>query len=867
MNPANLTREETRARSAMLSVESYRVSVDLTGNDGAEQTLSQPAETFASTSIVQFTTQGGDTWIDLIADSVLDAQLDGVALDGSDFDGVRLPFRAEPGKHTLLIRAICRYSHTGEGLHRFLDPADQKLYLYTQFETADARRMYACFEQPDLKASFQLSVLAPRGWAVVSNSPTPEPVDTDAPEFQRWDFAPTAAIATYITALIAGEYFRDEGTVTSASGELGADIYCRQSVQPHLDAERIRTTTQRGFEVYEEAFGRAYPFEKYDQLFVPQYNAGAMENAGAVTIRDEYLYRSKVTSADYEQRDNTILHELAHMWFGDLVTMRWWDDLWLNESFAEWCSHFSQKRIVERFGGIDPWVSFANAREGWAYVADQMPTTHPIAADMVDLETVDQSFDGITYAKGASVLKQLVAFVGEEQFLAGVREYLDQHAFGNAEFADLLGALEKSSGKDLGDFAGQWLQTSGVNTLWSDIEVDASGKITRFDIVQTADPDHDTLRTHHIAVGCYDLTNGSLVCTKSIEVDVSGDRTTIDELVGTQRPSMILVNDRDLSYAKVRLDPGSLEAAMAGIERFTDPLARALVWTCVWDMVRDAQLPADPYLEMVTRGIGAESDMTAVRTQLRQALGASTSYTPAGHRELVNRTLVAGIALQLEQSESGSQHQLAFTDALIAAIDSTEGITLIQGWLDGEEVPEGLDIDQDRRWAIIATLARLGAIDDGPIAAELEQDNTISGAERAAGARSAMNTAEAKQEAWRLATEATDVPNATHLRICAAFVHYGQEELLAPYVDRYLQVCRQISASEGVWASQGHAASQAVLTHLWPSPLADRAFIARVDEWLATDEPSEAVRHVLVERRDASLRAMAAQEFTASQLS
>ncbi|MDK9352699.1 aminopeptidase N [Propionibacterium freudenreichii] len=866
MNPANLTRDETHARSAMLSVTSYRVSVDLTGGDGFGRALAEPDETFVSTSIVNFSTSGGDTWIDLIADSVVSAELDGTRLDASTFTGVRLPFSAEAGEHELRINALCRYSHTGEGLHRFVDPADQRVYLYTQFETADARRMYACFEQPDLKASFQLSVIAPSAWTVVSNSPTPPATATDAPAFQRWDFEATAPISTYITALIAGEYFVNQGTITSTKGELGANIVCRQSVAQYLDADRIRTTTQRGFEVYEEAFGRPYPFAKYDQLFVPEYNAGAMENAGAVTIRDEYLYRSKVTSADYEQRDNTILHELAHMWFGDLVTMRWWDDLWLNESFAEWCSHFAQKRIVDRFGGIDPWVSFANAREGWAYVQDQMPTTHPIAADMVDLETVDQSFDGITYAKGASVLKQLVAYVGEQNFLAGVREYLTEHAYANAEFSDLLGALQKASGKDLDGFAEQWLKTSGVNTLRAQVEVDDSGAFTRFDIIQTAPVEHPTLRTHHIGVGCYELRDGQLVRTTSLELDVSGERTSVDALVGQPRPALVLLNDQDLSYAKVRLDKQSLDAAIEHITELADPLARAVVWTCVWDMNRDAELTTDEYISTVTRGIGSETDMTAVRTQLRNALGASKAYTPPAHREEANRALVAGIAAELEKAEPGSQHQLAFTDALIESVDSPEGITLIRGWLSNEEVPVGLEIDQDRRWAILSSLARMGAVDDDAIAAEEQLDKTISGSERAAGARAALNNAEEKARAWALATEDPKVPNATHLRICAAFVQYGQEELLAPYVDRYLQVCELISAQQGIWATRGHAASQAVLTYLWPSPLADRAFIERVDKWVESSELSESVRHVITERRDASLRAIAAQEFAASQL-
>ncbi len=529
-----------------------------------------------STSSVGFHSTGAPTHIDLIADAVLDATLDGEALDPGAFSGTTFPLTPGEGKHTLSITALCRYSHTGEGLHRFVDPADAKIYLYSQFETADARRMYANFEQPDLKATFSLTVLAPAHWTVLSNSPTPEPRQL-ANGHSAWSFAPTPRVSTYITALVAGDYVVHHGTVRSRKGDISADLACRASMAPYLDAERILTTTQRGFEVYEAAFGCDYPFDKYDQAFVPEYNFGAMENAGMVTVRDEYLFRSRVTSASYEGRDNTILHELAHMWFGDLVTMRWWDDLWLNESFAEWASHWCQQQIVARYGGVDPWVSFANARKGWAYTQDQLPTTHPIAADMVDLDAVEQNFDGITYAKGASTLKQLVAFVGEEPFLTGVRQYFADHAFANTSLQDLLGALEQASGRDLSSFSAQWLEQAGVNTVRADFDIDESGDITRFEVVQTAPEQHPTLRTHRLAIGLYDLDGAGdaahLTCRESLEVDIHDERTPIAALVGTRSADLVLLNDRDLTYAKVRLDDRSLHTLIDHVHQIDDPLA------------------------------------------------------------------------------------------------------------------------------------------------------------------------------------------------------------------------------------------------------------------------------------------------------
>jgi len=863
MNPANITRDEARGRAEALSTTSYEVTLDLTGHGVAASRLAEPDETFLSTSTVTFTSAETRTWIDLIADEIVTATLDGSPLDPADFADSRLPLELSAGEHELTVTAICRYSHTGEGLHRFVDPADGNVYLYTQFETADARRVYACFEQPDLKATFQLTVRTPAGWTVRSNAPTPGPIGPDPAGAEIWDFAPTPRISTYITALIAGQYHVDHGTVESAKGTLDADIVCRASMQPYLDAERIRETTQRGFEVYEEDFGRPYPFDKYDQLFVPEYNAGAMENAGAVTIRDEYLFRSKVTSASYQTRDNTILHELAHMWFGDLVTMRWWDDLWLNESFAEWSAYHCQSRIVARYGGTDPWVSFANARKAWAYTADQLPTTHPIAADMVDLEAVEQNFDGITYAKGASVLKQLVAYVGQDAFLAGVRQYLDDHAFANAQFSDLLEALGRAGGKDLSEFSEQWLSTSGVNTLSSEVATDDSGVITDFSVTQSAPDAHPTLRTHHIAIGLYDARDDELVATESLEVDVHGPATPIAALTGRRRPALVLLNDRDLGYAKVRLDDDSLATAVNDVARITDPLARAMVWNTAWDMTRDAQLTAADYITMATRGAGAETDMTAVTTQLARALTAATAYTAPAQREDNGAALVAGIAAVLKDTVPGSEHQLAFADALVASVRSPEGASLIAGWLTNEEVPLGLSIDQDRRWAILTSLARMGAVDDARIETETLTDKTISGAERAAGARSALADADAKATAWELATQRLSLPNATHLHVCRQFMQYGQEDLLAPYAEKYLQVAERISAKSGPWATQGHAVSNAVLTWLWPAPLADREFIARLDQWMASTQLSDPVRHTISERRDAALRALAAQEFGA----
>ncbi|WP_203567238.1 aminopeptidase N [Aestuariimicrobium ganziense] len=850
MNPANLTRAEAADRACLVTSESYRVHVDLTGRDLAD------ADTFVSSTTVTFSSGAGTTWIDLIADRVLSAELDGAALDAEAFTGHRMPLELSEGDHELTIVALCRYSHTGEGLHRFVDPADQLVYLYTQFEIADARRMFACFDQPDLKATFTLSVLAPAHWTVVSNAPAvdPEPTDDDA---ALWSFEPTPPMSTYITALVAGDYHVVRDTLTSTTGEVPASVMCRQSVVEHLDAERILTTTQRGFTVFEEAFGVGYPFGTYDQVFVPEFNAGAMENAGCVTIRDEYLFRSRVTAAAHEARDNTILHELAHMWFGDLVTMTWWDDLWLNESFAEWASHYCQAKIVDEHGGVDPWVSFANARKGWAYVQDQMPTTHPIAADMVDLEAVEQNFDGITYAKGASVLKQLVSLVGEEQFLTGVRAYFDEHAWGNTQLTDLLGALETSSGRELGWFSGEWLEKAGVNTLVPEVVVNA-GAIESFTIVQTADAGWPTLRTHSMAIGLFDLVDGRLVRRTSLPVEVSGERTEVPELVGESAADLVLLNDHDLTYAKVRLDESSLQTAVAHIDGLDEPLGRAILWGAAWDMCRDAEMASGDYVDLVLRGVGGESDLTAVGTLLRQAQLAATGYTARDKRAAVRERLVAGAAGLLKGAEPGSDHQLAFTNALVASVHTPAGAELIRGWLAGEEVPEGLTIDTDMRWRIMTALARMGEVGPEQIDALLAEDTTIQGAESAAGARAALPGAEAKATAWGLATSDTSVPNGTQRQIAMNFWQYDQSEVLSDYVDRYLSVADEISRGEQGWPTRGHAVVQNVLTWLFPGD-GDEAVLARVDAWLTANDPSDQVKRTVTERRDALARALRCQ--------
>ena len=863
----NLTRDEAARRSKLLSTESYRVSLDLTGHDLSGEPLDSPDTTFVSETVVTFSSrEAADIHVDLIADRVLSASLNGDDLDPQSYDGSRLGFTTAAGANELTVTALCNYSRSGEGLHRFVDPSDDRIYLYTQFEASEARRVYACFEQPDLKATFELTVLAPSGWTVIANSAAddPEPVEGLGSDFSRWHFPPTPRVSTYLTSLVAGEYAQVTDSHPTKSGDLPMSILVRQSLAEHLDADRIFATTKAGFDIFEKHFDFAYPFGKYDQAFVPEYNMGAMENIGCVTLRDELVFRSRVTEASYRTRDDTILHELAHMWFGDLVTMVWWDDMWLKESFAEFAATFA---IAERTGDEQAaWATFTGSRKNWAYRQDQLPTTHPIAADMVDLEAVESNFDGITYAKGASVLRQLVAFVGQDAFLEGVRAYFAEHAFGNTRLSDLLSALEGPSGRDLSDWSAQWLETAGVNTLRPHFTVDDSGRFTQFAVEQSAAEKWPTLRDHRIAIGLYTLKSGTLERIHRIETDITGSRTEIKELIGQQQPDLVLLNDDDLGYAKIRFDERSMQTLIENLSALTSPLARAVCWGAAWDMCRDAELPAVDYAELVLRNVAAETDLSTIRAVLLNAALAVDSYTAPESRPAATDRWERGLADLVAAAAAGSDHQLSLARAYAGAVTSTDGITVLSSWLDGSAAPDGLEIDAELRWLLIKELARLGAVDEAMIDSERGRDNTASGAEHAAGARAARPTAEAKAEAWRLAVDSTDVPNETQRQICMAFWQRGQDDALQGYLDKYLQAGEEISTSRGVWAEKSSIFRQNVLQYLFPAIADDSAALGRVRGWLTGGNTAEGaplgemVKHLVAERLDAAERAHRCQQ-------
>ncbi len=842
MPGTNLTRDEAATRGALLTVDSYDICLDLTVSD----------KVFDSTTVIRFSCSdpGAATFADLHGATVHEITLNGTALDPFEvYRDQRVQLDGLAADNELTVRCELPYSNTGEGLHRFVDPADQRVYLYSQFEVPDARRVYATFEQPDLKAAFTFHVTAPDHWTVVSNSPTPEP-QSGGDGTAVWHFAPTERMSTYITALVAGEYHAVYDEYAGAHGTIALGHFCRQSIKEHLDHEQLTVLTKQGFAFFEEAFDYPYPFGKYDQLYVPEYNMGAMENAGCVTFRDEYLPRSRQVHSFYETRANTVLHEMAHMWFGDLVTMRWWDDLWLNESFAEWASHHALEQATEF---TEAWTGFTNARKNWAYRQDQLPSTHPIAADNCDLQAVEVNFDGITYAKGASTLKQLVAWVGIEGFLAGLRDYFKAHEFANSEFSDLLTALEKASGRELQSWAEEWLQTSGVNTLAPDFEVDDEGRYTSFSVAQTAAPEFPTIRRHRIGIGLYDLTDAGLTRRSSVEVDVQGASTSIDEVVGAQQPDLLLLNDGDLTYAKIRLDGRSLATAVAHIDQVDDSLARALLWGASWDMTRDAEMAATGFVELVLRGIAGETDSTAVSRLPLYARTAVHYYSDPVRRDALAERWESGLRALLESAEAGSDHQLAFARAYAGVARSETGLDLVEDLLEGTRTLPGLDVDPDLRWTLLTGLAQHGRADADRIEAELGRDNTISGQEQAAMALAVRPTVEAKAQAWRDAIERDDVANETQRQIASAFQVAGQADLLAPYLEKYLQM------AETIWEEKGTQRASTALLLMFPMPLISEATLARLDAWLESSPANPAAKRYVREGRADMARALAAQ--------
>ena len=841
----NLTRIEAQERAALLHVESYAIELDVT----------QGPETFAAKTVVRFGARkaGASTWIDAITSTVRQVTLNGVDLDPAVVsDGHRIALENLALDNELVIVTDAPYTNTGEGLHRFVDPVDNETYLYTQFEVPDSRRVFPVFEQPDLKATFQFTITAPSYWQVVSNQPTPVPVD-NGNESSTWAFDPTPRISSYITALVAGPYVAKRSELVSSDGRtIPLGVFCRASLAEYLDEDYIFEKTRQGFAFFESRFGVAYPFEKYDQLFVPEFNAGAMENAGCVTFVEAYVFRSKVTDAVRERRVVTILHELAHMWFGDLVTMRWWNDLWLNESFAEWASTLATAEATEWH---EAWTTFAAMEKSWAYRQDQLPSTHPIVADIPDLDSVRVNFDGITYAKGGSVLKQLAAWVGLDEFLAGVSAYFKKHAWQNTELSDLLVELEKTSGRDLSTWSKVWLETAGVNTLRPEVEVNADGTITSFHIVQTAPAEWPTIRPHRMAVGLYSHDGTRLERIHRIELDVDGERTEVRDLVGHQMPDFVLINDDDLAYAKIRLDAVSLKSAIANLKDIASPLARSLVWGSVWDSTRDAETPARDFIDLVLNNIASETESTTIRTVLGQLSLAATVYVDPTTRDAQTIRVADRLWDLVGSAEAGSDAQFQFLRAFTSLATTDAQLAIVADLRAGTRTLSGLDIDTDLGWELLISLAAGNKVTRADIDAYLAEDDTATGRQSAAHARAALATPADKQAAWDSVYKSDSEPNTIVEKTALGFQRTTDVALLAPFVDQYTAALRD------VWSNRSYAIAETLIVDFFPGGLANQHLADTLHAWIRENTDADAPLVRLVRENLAGIeRSLQAQE-------
>ncbi|MBS6344621.1 MAG: aminopeptidase N [Bifidobacterium pseudolongum] len=868
MPGANLTRVEAEERKSIVQYPiHYSVDLDLTQGD----------TTFVSTSTIQFGAKAGEsTFLDLIADEVTSVTLNGESVEpGEVFADDRIALNNLRERNEVVVTAVCRYSTTGEGLHRSVDPSDGNVYLYSQFEVPDARRVYAVFDQPDLKAVFRFSVLAPCSWIVTSNMPVERTEDTDqmtldgtlgtkpAEHAKRWTFAPTPTMSSYLTAICAGPYAEWHTTYQNEDGRtIPMAQYCRQALKDDFakDVDYLFDITKKGFAFYAKTWGVPYPYAKYDQIYVPEYNAGAMENIGMVTIRDSYVFSSKVTDALAERRVVTVLHELAHMWFGDYVTMKWWNDLWLNESFAEFTSTLATAEATE---WKDAWATFCSGEKSWALNQDQLSTTHPIVAPINDLNDTYVNFDGITYAKGASVLKQLVAYVGRSEFFEGINHYLYRHAYSNATLNDLLTELEGTSGRDLKTWSVQWLEQAGINTIATDLHTAQDGTISELTLHQFAPTDHPVLREHRLAVGFYneDEESGKVVRTDRIELDVDGEATTVTEAAGKPRPQFLLTNDDDLTYTKLRFDDESLAFATANLYRFDDALARAVIWLALWDMTRDGELAASDFIGTTLKLLSTETESTTFRYALACLSTTVWHYTDRTKRAAIAQHTAQALLDLAKQAPAGSDMQFQLISAYLTyGVEGDSAFAdTVRGLLSGSLVLEGLELDNNFRWSLVRALSSINAIDEADIQQELERKDTTENREFALAARAARATAEAKAWAWNEAIHDEVLTNAQLESVAGGFASTPSQELAEPYVKEYFD------SAEWIWNHKTFHMAEALLEGLYPRYADPATLVELGDKWLASHADADnALRRLISANVESSHRTKMVADFNAS---
>ena len=814
----SLTLDEAVRRAQRVTVTSYDVRLDL---DTGE-------ETFRSTTTVVFRVDGpADTFVDLKPRRLLSARLNGAPLDVDLLRDGRLPLTGVSGDNQLVVEAVMGYRHDGEGLHRAVDPADGRHYTYAMSFLDAAPSIFACFDQPDLKAPYTFHVRTPHDWVVVGNG------RAEQVEPGQWELATTEPLSTYFVTLVAGPYH----VVRDEHDGIVLGLEARRSLAPHLEreAEEILTVTKQCFDELHRLFGVRYAFGDYHQAFVPEFNAGAMENPGCVTFRDPLVFTSRVTRAERTNRATTIAHEMAHQWFGDLVTPRWWDDLWLNESFAEYMGNRVAHDATEFTGAH---VDTAFGRKRWGLEADQRPSTHPVAGNgATDAVSALQDFDGISYAKGSAVLKQLAGNLGDEVFLAGVREHFARHRFGNATMHDLFSAWEDAGAGDLSGWTEGWLRTAGVDLLALDRDVDPPA------VVRTSPSTHPADRSHAFSVAVYDGRGG----WTTEPVTVGGEPVPLSPAASG---APVVLDPGDRTWARLAVDRLTLDTLPDLLPRIEDPLTRAAVWGAVRDGVGNALVDPEEALRLLEAGLPTEDQDLAV-----------SSLTAFGLQVLVDRVHPDPVAAtrrfhdaarrRLATASPGSGVQLA---ALRAAVASDDDVAALRGLLDGSEVPEGVETDLDLRWRVLVRLAGLGAVGRAELAEHLDQERTTEAAVHLVHALAAIPDERAKELAWAHFTGATEASNYEIEAAGRGMWQRGQEHLTGPYVDRYFaDLPRTVEVRAG-WMLADAARD------FFPRLAVDRQTVRRAEDLAADDSLDHSLRRAVVDSADDLARAVRARE-------
>ncbi|WP_405055980.1 aminopeptidase N [Kribbella sp. NBC_01505] len=738
-----LTVEEARQRAADLTVGSYLVAFDLT----------DPGDTFEVTSRITFTAVGETSWVDVKPERLLSVELNGQALDATLLDDGRFPLTGLQADNELVIHTVQKYSVDGEGLVRSVDAADGRVYTYGMSSLESAPRYYPCFDQPDLKAPYTVTVKCPEEWVVLGNGAATQVGPGE------WALAETKPLSTYFVAIAAGPFH----LIRSEYDGIPLGLACRQSLKESLeaDAEDLFRTTRDSLDAYHRMFAQRYMFGEYWQVFVPDFNLGAMENPGCVTVSDDFLYRSQATEAERSTRSRVLVHEMAHMWFGDLVTMKWWNDMWLNESFAEYMAHRVAEEATAYKGN---WTDFAFVRKWWGMQTDQSSSTHPVAPDSLkDARQSLDDFDGISYAKGAAVLKQLARYLGDDVFLKGVNAHLAAHEYGNADLAEFIAKLTDAGASGLANWSEQWLRTSGLDTL--------SAERTATGVVLHRQSPDESRRPHTLTVGGYDAAGAPTI------VELVLDQDTVEVALSNEL-AVIVPDAQDDTWVKVRLDETTLANLPAVLPKIADGTTRAVIWNAVRDATRDGDLDPRQALALFAATIGAEDSDVAVESLVRwlldRLLGRVLPYDES-------RGVVAGaLEAKLATAQPGSSLQLATVRGFVATTNDAE---LLQDWLTATRVPAGLVIGQDLRWAILLRLVRLDAADEPEIDAEHARDQSSEGAVEAARCRAA--SAAGKEAAWSRIMTDPEIGVRELLAISEGFWHPGQATITAPYVQRF----------------------------------------------------------------------------------